>query len=313
MAHTCCCKSISTYVDETTHFIRRRSLHPCVTVVESLEHGVELTISAEYFYRYRGESILFVPRQVYEVWRVADREECRRNASIGESALCCLQYSLFGCGLLFCWSGGVFCGWLGMEYVKVRRLDHFRRHHLPTGYRVEIARLPPECSSYCGVGSHYEQRMYVSQEAYEAAAEEDPVYQEWVREWEREQQNEQRRREQQRAQQERQQDRQLSRPEARQQLSSLRESTVEEVLISCDLNDEKLAYAQRFRQEGVTSVQLLCELTYEDLAFMRAGHRRRLFLYLHPQESITGALIKRASLVPPTSTTICATSSATST
>jgi len=155
--------------------------------------------------------------------------------------------------------------------------------------------------------------MYVTQEVYEAAAAEDPVYQERVRTWEREQQNEERRREQQRAQRERQQDRLLARPEARQQLSSLQESTVEEVLISCDLNDEELAYAQRFRQEGINSVQLLCELTYEDLGFMRAGHRRRLFLYLHPQESITGALIKRATLVPPTSTTICATSSATST
>jgi len=151
--------------------------------------------------------------------------------------------------------------------------------------------------------------MYVSQEVYEAAATADPVYQEWVREWE----HEQRRRDQQRVQQERQQDRQLSRPEARQQLSSLQESTVEELLISCDLNDEKLAYAQRFRQEGVTSMQLLCELTYEDLGFMRAGHRRRLFLYLHPQESITGALIKRATLVPLTNTTIFATSSTTST
>jgi len=143
--------------------------------------------------------------------------------------------------------------------------------------------------------------MYVTREVYEAAAAADPAYQERVRIWEAEQHAEQEDRDLERRRREQQQDRLLARPEARRQLSNLRESTVEEVLISCDLNNDRLAYEQRFRREGVNSVQLLCELTYEDLGFMRAGDRRRLFLYLHPQESITGSLITRAVLVPPAS------------
>jgi len=306
MTNMCCCDDTS-FLDTSPQFTRRRRFHHNLTVVQSEENGVEIMLSEDIAYRFYRGTGRFLPDQVYEVWRTFIFLQYPRDAPSRTRGLVCLQCGVFSCmvtaGFLivpFCLFGPLCC-WTNDEYLESRRLDHFRRHHLPSGYRVEITHSN---GSWCCYGKHlrcYKLYMYVSQEVYEAAAAEDPVYQERVRIWERENQAEEQRRQQQRAQQERQQDRQLVRPEARQQLSSLRESTVEEVLTSCDLNHEELAYAQRFRQEGVTSVQLLCELTYEDLGFMRAGDRRRLFIYLHPQESVTRTQIKRAILVPPDS------------
>mmetsp|Transcript_1132 Transcript_1132/g.3495 ORF Transcript_1132/g.3495 Transcript_1132/m.3495 type:complete len:324 (-) Transcript_1132:55-1026(-) len=323
MTNMCCCDDTS-FLDTSPQFTRRRRFHHNLTVVQSEEHGVEVTFS-KIVDRQGGydsttgcdSTIEFLPREVRRVWFSIVFLRYPRDAPSRTGGLSCLQW-----GLLFCMAVSLpltvpiclfpFCIWTSDYYLEARRLDHFRRYHLPPGYRVEITHLS-NSSCFCGCLPRYQLRMYVSQEVYEAAAEEDPAYQERMRNWEREQHNEQRRRDQERAQHERQQDRLLSRPEARQQVSSLRESTVEEVLTSCDLNHEELAYAQRFRQEGVTSVQLLCELTYEDLGFMRAGDRRRLFIYLHPQESVTRTQIKRAILVPPASIVCVAPSTTAST
>jgi len=289
MPTPCCCDD-TLFVDTPPQFIERSPLHHNLTVVQSEEHGEEIVLTSLSCddQQQLNQAAQFVPTRVYNVWHTFVRVQYPRDTPSGtDNRLQCLQMGvvmvgtmllvpLFLAGPLLCWS------W---KYFEVRRLDHFRRHHLPPGYRVEITRSDHRvCSIRCL--PTYELRMYVSREVYDVAAAADFLYRIAAGDHAFEEYSQEYRRDQERVRR----DRLLARPEARQQVSNLQESSVEEVLTTCQLDE----YASRFREEGVTSVKLLLELTYEDLGFMRAGHRRRLFLYLHPQESVTETSVKRA-------------------